>query len=216
LKRKDLDVWIRPVDAFSTLGWFDDPLYSFMRAYSPERMADLLIHELVHATVFIKNNMQFNEELAEFIGSEGARLYIEKRYGADSPQMENIIYSDTDNAAYVEFIQELISELDTVYKSEITREQKLELKEKIISGAQSRFASEYETRFHSDRYRGFSEMPVNNAYLELYRLYYSGGSKLKELYDESGGNLHEFIAAAKTITKGGGSPMRQLRSALEK
>jgi predicted aminopeptidase len=215
LKRKDLDVWIRPVDAFSTLGWFDDPLYSFMRAYSPERMADLLIHELVHATVFIKNNMQFHEELAEFIGSEGARLYIKKRYGADSPQMENIIYSDTDNAAYVEFIQELISELDIVYKSEITREQKLELKEKIISGAQSRFAAEYETRFHSDRYRGFSEMPVNNAYLELYRLYYSGGSELKELYDESGGNLYEFIAAAKTITKGGGSPMLQLRSMLE-
>jgi predicted aminopeptidase len=216
LKRKDLDVWIRPVDAFSTLGWFADPLYSFMRSYSPERMAGLLIHELVHATIFIKDNMQFNEEAAEFIGSEGARIYIEKRYGGGSPQMESIAYSDSDNAAYVEFIRELTVELDTVYKSEIPREQKLELKEKIIAAAQSRFAAEYEERFHSDRYRGFSGMPVNNAYLELYRLYYSGGSELKELYDESGGDLHEFIAAAKTITKGGGNPMQQLRSALEK
>ncbi|MDR0409612.1 MAG: aminopeptidase [Spirochaetaceae bacterium] len=215
LHRKDLDVWIRGVDAFSTLGWFADPLYSFMRDYKPERMAELLIHELVHATVFIKNNIQFNEELAEFIGSEGARLYIEKRYGSGSPQMENMAYSDSDNAAYVGFIQALIEELDSVYKSNIPREQKLELKEEIIASAQMRFAAEYETRFHSDRYRGFSEMPVNNAYLELYRLYYSGGRELKELYDESGENLREFIAAAKTISKDGGSPMSQLRSALQ-
>ncbi|MDR2343067.1 MAG: aminopeptidase [Spirochaetaceae bacterium] len=216
LKKKGMDVWIRPVDAFSTLGWFSDPLYSFMHNYTPDRMADILIHELVHATIFIKDNMQFNEELAEFIGSEGARLYIRKRYGDLSPQMENLVYSDADNAAYVAFIQELTAELDAVYKSEIPREQKLEQKQMIIAAAQSRFADEYETRFHSDNYRGFSEIEINNAYLELYRLYYSGGGRLKELYEESGGNLHAFIAAAKTINRKDGDPMRQLHSALEK
>lgn len=214
LKKKDLDVWIRPVDAFSTLGWFSDPLYSFMRDYQPERMADILIHELVHATIFIKNNMQFNEEIAEFIGSEGARIYIKSRYGEDSPQMERMAYSDTDNAAYVAFIQELIAELDVVYKSEISREQKLEAKEKLIAAAKKRFATEYETLFHSENYRGFSEININNAYLELYRLYYSGGSRLKELYDESGADLREFVEAAKTITKKGGDPLTQLRAAL--
>jgi predicted aminopeptidase len=214
LKKKDLDVWIRPVDAFSTLGWFSDPLYSFMRYYKPERMADILIHELVHATVFIKNNMQFNEELAEFIGSEGARLYIKSRYGETSPQMERMAYSDSDNAAYVAFIQELIAELDAVYKSEIPREQKLEAKKKLIAASKERFTMEYETRFHSDNYRGFSEININNAYLELYRLYYSGGGELKELYDESGADLPEFIAAAKTITKKGGDPLAQLRASL--
>lgn len=214
LKKKDLDVWVRPVDAFSTLGWFSDPLYSFMRDYTPYLMADILIHELVHATIFIKNNMQFNEELAEFIGSEGARLYMKKRYGDSSPELESMAYSDDDNAAYITFIQGLIAELDAVYKSGIQREQKLEQKQKIIADAQSRFAAEYDTRFHSSNYRGFSEIGINNAYLELYRLYYSGGSRLKELYEESGGNLHAFIAAAKTITRMGGDPLRQLRSAL--
>ena len=216
LKKKDLDVWIRPVDAFSTLGWFSDPLYSFMRDYTPYRMADILIHELVHATIFIKNNMQFNEELAEFIGSEGARLYMKKRYGDSGPEIESMAYSEADNEAYIAFIQELIAELDAVYKTGIPREQKLEQKQKIIADAQSRFAAEYETRFHSANYRGFSEIRINNAYLELYRLYYSGGSRLKELYDESGGSLPAFIAAAKTITRKGGDPVRQLRSALTK
>ncbi|MDR1100277.1 MAG: aminopeptidase, partial [Treponema sp.] len=79
LEKRGLDVWVRGVDAFSTLGWFQDPLYSYMRSYPPDRLADLLIHESVHATVFLKGHVQFNEELAEFIGSEGARLYMESR-----------------------------------------------------------------------------------------------------------------------------------------
>jgi predicted aminopeptidase len=224
LRRKDLDVWIRAVDAFSTLGWFSDPLYSFMRGYPPDRMADLLIHELVHATIFIKDNMQFNEELAEFIGSEGARLYIAERYGADSPQMERMAYSEADSAAYVAFIKELSDELDAVYGAGIPRAQKLERKADIIAAAKARFEAEYESRFHSDAYRVFLEIDVNNAYLELYRLYYSGGNELKELYAESAaesgggraGALRAFVAAAKTITRKGGDPMLQLRSALNK
>jgi predicted aminopeptidase len=218
LGRKDLDVWIRPVDAFSTLGWFSDPLYSFMRGYPPDRMADILIHELVHATVFIKDNMQFNEELAEFIGSEGARLYIAERYGDGGPEMERMADSEADSAAYIDFLRELSDELDAVYGSEIPRAQKLERKAGVIAAAKARFEAEYESRFHSDAYRAFLDIDVNNAYLELYRLYYSGGSRLKELYAESGAgqvsDLRAFVAAAKTVTRKGGDPVLQLRAAL--
>ncbi|MDR0663136.1 MAG: aminopeptidase [Spirochaetaceae bacterium] len=216
LEKKNLDVWIRGVDAFSTLGWFKDPLYSFMRDYTPYRMAELLIHELVHATIFIKDNMQFNEEIAEFIGGEGARLYIEERYGEDGAEMKRMADSETDNAAYVAFIQELIAELDVVYKSNISREQKLEQKEIIIAAAKERFEAEYESRFISENYSNFSKINVNNAYLELYRLYYSGDGRLRELYDETGGNIRAFTAAAKTITRKGGDPLEQLRAALKR
>ena len=78
LERGDLDVWIRRVDAFSTLGWFRDPLYSYMKDYPLQELADLIIHELLHATVYLKNQSQFNEELAVFVGVEGARLYLKK------------------------------------------------------------------------------------------------------------------------------------------
>jgi predicted aminopeptidase len=214
LAGKGLDVWVRPVDAFSTLGWFSDPLYSFMRDYPPDRLADLLIHELTHATVFIKDNIQFNEELAEFVGSEGARLYILKRYGENSPQMEEMAYSEADNAAYVAFVRELAAELEALYETGIPREVKLERKESVIAAAKERFAAEYDSRFHSDRYRGFPDLDVNNAYFELYRLYYSGGGELKEMYAKSGSDLYKFIAAAKTIKRKGGAPAAQLRAAL--
>jgi predicted aminopeptidase len=203
LEKKGLDVWIRGVDAVSTLGWFRDPLYSYMRDYPPDRLADLLIHESLHATVFIKGQAQFNEELAEFVGSEGARMYTESRYGADSAEYRNIAADEADNKSYVSFIQGLIRELNELYESEKSSEEKLSEKEKIIAASKERFAAEYETIFSGAGYRGFLDLPVNNAYLELYRLYYTEDAYIAGLYARSGKTLPEFIAAAKTISKKG-------------
>ena len=213
LEKMDLDVWIRRVDGFSTLGWFKDPLYSYMRNYSPGRLADLIIHELVHSTVFIKGQIKFNEELAEFIGSEGARLYIETRYGMDSEIYMEMIASEAENRTYIAFIQELIEELEILYLSELTREEILIKKELIIDAAKKRFEAEYDSLFSNDNYRGFLELPVNNAYLELFRLYYTKDNFYADLYERSGRNLFEFIAAAKTITRND-DPRKQLENAL--
>lgn len=215
IEKKDLDTWIRAVDAFSTLGWFKDPLYSFMRGYSPYRLADLIIHELVHATVFLKGHVQFNEELAEFIGSEGARLYMESRYGTDSAEYREMLAAEANSRNYVLFIQELIAELNVVYlNGNLTREEKLIEKERIINAAKERFDAEYDSRFTNDNYRGFSQLPVNNAYLGLYRLYYAEDNFYSDLYDRSGRNLAGFITAAKTLTRRGASPRQQLENAL--
>ena len=213
LEKKDLDVWIRRVDAFSTLGWFTDPLYSYMRNYSPAELAGLIIHESLHATVFIKGQVQFNEELAEFVGTQGARLYIQMRYGEDSEQYREIFTSEEDYQNYVAFIQGLAAGLEALYSSDVSREEKLAEKERIISEAQERFDREYESRFSSDNYRGFSQMSINNAYIELFRLYHAQDNFFADLYERSGQDLRAFIAAAKTITARG-DPRVQLENAL--
>ncbi|MDR0388782.1 MAG: aminopeptidase [Spirochaetaceae bacterium] len=213
LAKKDLDVWIRPVDAFSTLGWFRDPLYSYMRDYPVHALADLIIHELFHATVYIKSNSQFNEELAEFVGSRGSRLYIESRYGSDSDEYRAQTNPNEDNAAFVAFIHELIARLEALYSGGGDRETILEQKALIIKAAQERFEAEYESRFSSENYRFFSTLPVNNAYLALYRLYYAKDNYLEELMTRSGVDLKTFIAAAKTIPKKG-DPRAHLEEAL--
>jgi predicted aminopeptidase len=209
LQKKDLDVWIRPVDAFSTLGWFRDPLYSFMKNYSVYHLADLIIHESFHATVFLKNNVQLNEELAEFIGKEGSRLYIEKMYGHDAAELKDREAREADSARYVAYIQELIAELKPVYASALAREEKLIKKHEIIAAAQKRFLENYDEMFTSDNYRGFAEMEINNAYLELYNLYYERGGKLKELFAAQGGDIKQFIALTRQLnTKS--DPLTQL------
>jgi predicted aminopeptidase len=203
LEKKGLDVWVRGVDAFSTLGWFKDPLFSYMRDYSPDRLADLIIHESLHATVFIKGQVQFNEELAEFVGTEGARLYMAFRFGVDSAEYQAMFTGKEDHNKYVAFMQEVIAELQTLYNSDSERETILSEKERIIAAAKERFDAEYESRFDNENYRGFSAAPVNNAYLELYRLYYSEDSFFADLYERSGSDLPAFIAAAKTMPKKG-------------
>jgi predicted aminopeptidase len=219
LRKKGLDVWVRQVDAFSTLGWFKDPLYSYMGGYSDYQLANLLIHELLHATVYLKGLSQFNEELAEFVGTEGARLYIEKKYGGDSAEYREIFDSEADSAVYVAFLHELIAELDGLYKSGLNREETLAQKEEIIRLNKERFVRDYGSRFRSESYRDlplrFAELPVNNAYLELYRLYYADNRFYRDLYEKSGRDLPRFIAAAKTLKKGREDPKRQLERALE-
>ncbi|MCL2042878.1 MAG: aminopeptidase [Treponema sp.] len=215
LEKKGLDVWIRGVSAFSTLGWFKDPLFTWMRDYPPHRLADLIIHESVHATVFLKGQVQFNEELAEFIGSEGARLYMENRFGIDSDEYQAMIFSDEDNRHFVVFVRELIAELQMLYESSTGGEEILREKERIIKAAQQRFEDEYESRFTGENYRGFSSLQINNAYLELYRLYYAEDDYIADLFEKSGKTLPEFITAAKSMPKRGPSGRERLVIALE-
>ena len=216
LEKKDLDVWVRGVDAFSTLGWFRDPLYSYMKKYSDEDLAELIIHELLHATVFLKNQTQFNEELAQFVGTEGARLYMEKTgRAAELTGAKEAAKADSD--AFQSFIRDLITELDELYKSEIPREEKLKRKEEIITAAKIRFDTDYGLLFKTENYRNFSKLSVNNAYLELYRLYYEEDHFFKDLYEKSGSDLPKFIAAAKTLytrKKRNFDPKKELEKAL--
>jgi predicted aminopeptidase len=184
LEKKGLDVWIRGVDAFSTLGWFKDPLYSYMRDYSDYHLADLIIHELLHATVFVRGQAAFNEQLAELTGRQGGRLYIESRCGSDSPEYRAIESGEAGSRAFRLFLRELGAELESLYdRTDITREAKLAEKETIIRQAQRRFNDEYERRFQNDDYRFFTELPVNNAYLDLYRLYHEDDNFLDELFN---------------------------------
>ena len=215
LEKKDLDVWVRGVDAFSTLGWFRDPLYSYMKKYSDRSLADLIIHELLHATVYLKGRSQFNEELAEFVGTEGSRLYMEKLHGAASQALADseAANAQADRAAYSVFIRGLIAELDELYKGSLPREEKLQRKARIIEEAKVRFSESYEENFKTDNYRGFIDLPVNNAYLELFRLYHEEGHYFKDLYARSGSDLAKFIAAAKTL-KGRENPKEELERAL--
>ena len=206
LERKNLDVWIGRVDAFSTLGWFSDPLYSFMKNYYERYLADLIIHELLHATVWISGHSQFNEELAEFVGSEGSRLYMERRYGTSSSDTDSDAAKAGENAALADsaafqaFIRSLIADLDELYKLDISREEKLIRKEEIIENAKNRFDENYDEHFITDNYRHLGSFPINNAYLSLFMLYHEEDHFYKDLYERSGSDLQRFISAATTLS----------------
>lgn len=204
LKSQDLDVWVRKVDAFSTLGMLKDPLYDYMANYPIHRLAELIIHEQTHATLWIKDDSSFNEDLASFVGSQGARLYIESRYGADSPELEAMVAQKNDSKLYVEDIFELRRRLESFYggitlaenegdENQETGEDHLLVKEDIISGFQNEFVLCYNERYSSQNYLAFGELPVNNAYLELFQIYQGQEEWFRSLYEEEGRDMKRFL-----------------------
>jgi predicted aminopeptidase len=114
----------------------------------------------------------------------------------------------------VAYLRGLIAELEELYRSAASREEKLARKAEIIRASQERFKRNYDALFRGRDYEGFAELPVNNAYLELYRLYYEGGDFYRDLYEKSGGNLPRFIAAAKTLGSREKDPKGALAAAL--
>jgi len=197
LERRGLDVWVRGVGAFSTLGWFRDPLFTFMREYSVRELADLIIHERVHATVWLTNHPQFNEQLAQFVGVEGARQFME-RMGIQEDE-EALAKRRADRTVYFAFLQGLIAELEAMFASTEPREERLRRRDEIIQAAQARFEADFDELFYTDTFRFFIDLPVNNAYLDLFRLYHEEDHFFRDLFERSGSDLPAFIAAARTL-----------------
>jgi len=201
LKDKGLDVWVRRVDAFSTLGILKDPLYDFMAGYPVYRLAELLIHEQTHATLWVKNDTAFNEDLASFVGVTGARLYLEAEYGPDSSELQEMTESRADARRYTEDVFELRRRLEELYDEvaaarslkEKTESEYREKKARIIEDFQQEFLSCYNDRYTSEGYEGFGELPVNNAYLELFQLYQGREDWFAALFEEEGGDMKRFF-----------------------
>ncbi len=206
LRQKDLDVWIRKVDAFSTLGYFSDPLYSFMKSYRVHQLAELIIHEQAHATLYLKGKSQFNEEFATFVGKEGARLYIHSRYGENSPEYRTFEALEKDQKTFLQEVRRLIRILEDLYASPLTREEKLRRKDSLIQEFQKEFLVSYPQKFQTDAYKGFGRLPVNNAYLYLYRLYYPDNQFFPQLYQKLGQNLSHLLQVARRIKGKKGDP----------
>jgi predicted aminopeptidase len=215
LKSEGFDTIIRPVDAFSTLGFLKDPLYSFMKKYSTFQIASLVIHEQTHATLFVKGQPDFNEELATFVGDEGAFEWMRVRFGEDSPEYRGAQDEYSDGQEFTALLAALSARLEPVYSEAIPREQKLIRKASLISEFQADLASKAATLFRTKPYSTLGALPVNNALLSLYRLYSNDVPLLRSYWEQRcGSDLKRFITAAVALAKTG-DVKAQMRAALD-
>ena len=106
---------VRNPGGWSTLGWFTDPILSKMLMRSEGDLANLIIHEMSHATIFVKDSIEFNENLATFIGDRGAEMFLIDKYGRNSKEYTVYIEEDEDYLKYVNHMLRGAKLLDSLY-----------------------------------------------------------------------------------------------------
>jgi predicted aminopeptidase len=160
------DTSIRNPGGWSTLGWFTDPILSKMLERSEGDLANLIIHEMVHATIFVKDSVEYNENLASFIGDRGAERFLLMKYGKESKEYETYIREDRDFIKYINHMMLGISKLDSLYKS-LSNDMSLETKTKKKQVLIERIVDSLDTLKLSSESKlsvRFKEKLPNNAY----------------------------------------------------
>jgi predicted aminopeptidase len=202
LRAAGYDVIVRPVDAFSTLGYLKDPLWSFMASYTEVDLADLLIHELTHATVFKRGRDDFNEGLASFVGERGAILYLESRHGKGDARISAALARRQASRSFRAFLAQTASLLEALYASQANDADKKAAKARIISERAEAWKAARPVLDPGGQYAGFDMAGINNAYLDLFRLYYESEDAYALACDRLyGGHLRAFVAGMAALAK---------------
>lgn len=200
MKAKGYDVYIRPVSAFSTLNILPDPLFSYMQNYKLYNLVELLIHEQVHASIWIKQHDDFNEQLATFIAKKSMLHYMQKKFGADSDEYQSIEKDNKDNSAFIDIILETKSKLQTMYDDEkLSDAEKLQEKKAILQTQQTFVQSNYDTLFITDGYKSVNITGYNNAFFALISTYESSSDEFQKAFERCDKNIYMFIEQMKLI-----------------
>jgi predicted aminopeptidase len=196
LEEDGFDTFIRPTSAFSTLGWFNDPLLSTVLRYPDVPLVSTVIHEILHNSIYIPGQTAFNESFANFVGDRGAIALFCGMEGLDSERCHRAQDEWADNLAFAEFLNGLVAELDVLYgRTDIDAARKVQLREPVFDAARTRFRDEVLPAMRTDRFRGFERLPMNNATLLARRLYYDRLDRFEAAYVRLGGALPTAIEA---------------------
>ena len=205
--KEKYDTYVRGVAAYSTLGWFDDPILSSMLSYSDHKLVNTIIHETVHTTIFIKEHADFNERLASFIGDIGTEIFYkqkeqkeqkEQKDSLDSPILKIIENENHDRRLFSEFISKEIKELKVWYrqnKNTLTKASKSQR----LKAIQIRFHRNLHPKLQGHSYDYFLKWKLNNAKLLSYETYISDLSDFEKLYVKMGKNFLKMIEYLKTL-----------------
>ena len=195
LKSEQWDVSVRNPGGWSTLGWFTDPILSKMLEKNEGDLASLIIHEMVHATIFVKDSVGFNENLASFIGDRGAEQFLASAFGVESPEYIKYVNEDSDYMKYSDHILRGTALLDSLYTAiaEEPVDQKQKLKEAMIRRIVDAMDTLVLLSVKNPSIKFQDELP-NNAYFMSFIHYQSGQDELwKEWRQTFGGDLRAYI-----------------------
>ena len=197
------------VPAYSSLGWFDDPLLSTFIDWPEPRFVELLVHELAHRRVWVAGDAAFNESFAEFAGEEGARRW----YAHNGRKAEHDAYRSAgdDWRRLRALLLETRSHLDALYRSDASDAQRQQEKVRVLDAFRRCY------RDHRSQFGGGSfdrvVQQVNNAYLFALASYADYGPAMAALSEQSG-RWTDFLHRIDALRDLDAEPRRQALEAL--
>lgn len=207
VREKGYEVTVRKVAGYSTLGWFRDPILPSMLDDDLAEISNLILHELAHSTLFIPGKIDFNESFASFVADVASLRFIELKEGPGGPWRLEAQARQNDAKRVTTFMHTLYTDLDLLYKSDRSDEDKRREKAALLERA----AVAYEALpFESQRYRGRKFPKLNNADLLQYKRYSSAGEQFGQILAAEGGELRRFFEIFRAVAKSGEEPFEAL------
>lgn len=198
LKGLDLDVYLRGVSAYSTLGWFKDPLLSSMTRGKDTDLVNTLIHETVHATLYVRSASDFNEQLASFLADKGTLDFYKWVSPDDHKVIELLENENNDSLLFSRFIKAELGSIKEWYNEKAGNFSESERLERLAE-IQKKFERELEPLLKSKLFSKFSQRPLNNALLLQYGLYMGDHSSFEKLYLKNNSQFKPTLEKLKTL-----------------
>lgn len=212
LERSGYDAYLRPAGAFSTLGYFSDPLFSTAVDRDTMELVATVIHELAHNTLYVKSQTPFNESFASFVGYRGAEAFFRSR--GDTADSRRAAARWGDERTLDVFWAELARRLDSAYAESSSPPAVDAARTALFGWAHEQLTGPVGQSLETYDWRWFAQAPLNNAVVLAQRIYRQNLNLFDELYAESGGSMPETIRAIqlRVFTQPDGDPYRALYS----
>jgi predicted aminopeptidase len=194
LEARGFDVYLRPAAAFSTLGFFNDPLLSTTLRQDSLDLANTVVHETTHSTFFARGEAVFNESFANFVGARGAAAFFRSRGHPGASAEVDARWAD--QKVLARFWGGLHRTLDSTFRAHPgppLKAQRLALRDSIFGAARQRLVSEVGPQLRTISPRALERARFDNAALLARRIYLTDVDLFDEVYAREVGNLRATV-----------------------
>jgi predicted aminopeptidase len=200
-------------EAYSTLGWFKDPVTLNLVEGSTVDLAETILHEMTHTTLYVKGQGEFNEGLAVLVGKVGAYLFLDQTFGPSHPFTMKAQKSIEDERIFCSFLNPLLKRLERLYDSQIEYREKLVQREKIFAASMRDFRG-LKSKFKTNRFTRFGSKGMNNAYLMSVGLYHRNFHLFESVLKKKGNSIRDTLSFFKGLSEEGDDILASARKGL--
>ncbi len=197
LKSEGYDVYVAGASAYSTLGWFDDPLLNTMMYKSEAHRAGIIFHELAHQLVYIDDDSAFNEAFATTVEEEGINRWMTK--SGKTKEYDEYLLDKKRDVELNQLLQTTRDKLKVLYDTNISTDKKRASKKRLFSLMQKKYQQLKKTWGGYNAYDKWMSQELNNSHLLLISTYHELVPAFKAMLEKENNNLKNFYLAVEKL-----------------